>query len=63
MEKQGYNSKPVKIGAVAGFVLGGLAGIMRHQKVATTLVDAMCVSGFGIITGQLVNFIENKKQK
>jgi len=43
---------PVKIGASAGFVLGGMAGAIKHKQTTKALFGAMCMCGLGIIIGQ-----------
>lgn len=62
MKKQGLNSMPVKICAPAGFILGGIAGAIKHKQPTKALFEALCMCGLGAIIGKAINFINNKTQ-
>ena len=55
MDMSGLSSKPVKIGAIAGFLLGASYSIGKQLSLAKGLVNAMCMSAIGILAGKIAN--------
>ena len=60
MEKSGLNSKPVKIGAIAGFCLGTGISLLKRKSLPCFLFEAACLSGLGASIGKIL-FHLNKK--
>ena len=55
LEMSGLTSKPVKIGAIVGFLMGASYSIGKQLSLAKGLVNAMCMSAIGIFAGKIAN--------